>query len=328
MPRHSGKSGKVFAQVGGGTLISWTALTDDGTHRKFSSAAGQYPWKDNPQPQMRIDGVRNGCNVVPDPAGADNLVAYTDGNLFLAGAPVGVTGALSTEATRPAVAGNVVINAATIDSTGAFAWVAGIEGTAGGARGATGGPPYVPAGSILLAEVTLTTDADAPIAAAEIDTSCVERADIPGWTPNHYSGYITTQLPLEAIHTSDLPRSIYGQWRTTQLAEVFDLQSWDLDTKHDTAETNGFGDHMKTAVQTIGSWSGKISGFFTSPFWFELSNRGGYCLLKLRTSEDDQYEWVGLSTIDWGIKVSATAAVTEDISFTGAGQLELLPVLE
>lgn len=327
MPRHSGRTGKVFAQIGGGAQQPWTALTDDGTHRKFSCAAGKFPWQDAPPPRVRINGVRSGLTVVPDPAGANDKVSVASGTVFLAGASASVAGALSTALTRPAaVAGDILINAITINSSGAIAVVAGTSGPPSSTRGAAGAEPYVPVGSILLAMVTLMDDTPAPISSFEIDGTVQERADIPGWEPHHFDGYVTTQLPLPAIHTGDVVRGVYGQWRTAVLAEIFDLQDWNLDLKKDTSETMGFGDVHKKSVPTTRAWSGKMSGFFTSPFWFNQCNQDSYMLLKFRTSEDDEYEWVGLANVDWGVKTGAAAAVTEDISFTGVGELKLQPV--
>lgn len=328
MPRHSGKTGKVFAQVGGGELVPWTALADSGSHREFAAATGKYPWKSSPAPLVRINGVRSGLEVTIDNAAANDTVDVTAGKVYLAGQPTDVGAGSVASLDRPATPGNVVINCITVTSAGALALVSGTEGAPGGARGAAGGPPFIPTGSILLAEIALVGTAAAAILASEIDNTVQERADVPGYRIDYFNGKVSTQLALEAIHTGSIPRAVYAQWRVAVFSEVFDLSEWSLDLTKDTADTEGFGDDFKVSVPVMRSWSGSLTGYLTSPFWFQLANRDDYALLKLRTSEDDPYEWQGIANVEWSTAVSATDAVSEDVSFTGVGELKLEPVTE
>lgn len=324
MPRVSGRTGKVFAQVGGGTKFFFLELTNSGDNRKFTS--GKSPWADTPTPRVRINGARSGLKVTVDNAVANDTVDITAGTAYIAGVEKTIAaGSLATLA-RPLVAGNVLITAITADSTGALAKVAGTEGASGGAIGAAGGQPFIPVGSILLALVALSGTAAAVVLASEIDTTAMERADIPGWEPDFFNGTISLQIPLAAIHTGTVPRKVYAEFTQVTLSEIFDLSEWMVEVSKDTADTFAMGDTFKKAVPVIRSWSGSARGFVVSTYWFDAANRDGYMLVELQYHENAPTKFQGIANVSWSMSVPATGAVTEDIKFTGNGELVEKPI--
>lgn len=326
MARHTGRAGKVFAQIGAGTKYQGIELADSGDHKTFAASATQRPWGDTPKPKIKPNGVLSGLEVIIDNAAANDTVDIKAGTAWLKGVKTTlIAGTLATIA-RPLVAGQVLITAITLTEAGAFAKVAGTEGAAGGARGAAGGPPFIPTTSIELGEVALFGLPAAVITADEIDTAGAERGFIPGFEPDHVNGAGIASIILEAKHTATTARKVYADFRVTQLAEVGGVREWSLDVGKDTAETMAMGDTYKKSVPTFRNWSGKLSCYFDNPFWFELCDRDGYAQIKLRSDENDPFEFVGIANVEWGIKAPSSDVVTEDVSFTGNGPVQLLPV--
>lgn len=232
------------------TPYAFAELTDSGDHTVFSLATK--PWsRADGDPVIGSYGVITGGAVVPAAAAGDNNVDVAAVEVF---AP-GMSGASAT-AGRLTVAADTDlsctrgvtngyrINSITVDSAGAWAVVAGTESTAFSAtRGAAGGPPLIPVGSIEVAQVRFTSTTAAPVAVSEIYAAPgvhQERYDNPVFTPDYLRGTLTFSNPLPLIHTGAVARKVYARVSVPVFSDVTDSKDWvPADSKDNvTSETN------------------------------------------------------------------------------------------
>jgi len=142
-------------------------------------------------------------------ADADGIVAVSSGT-------VTISRGLTTDTHR--------INSITVDSSGSLAVVAGVDHTEfSEVRGADGGPPLIPVGSIEIGQVRVTSIAAAAVSASEIfqvDGAHVERATYPPYSVDYATGEITFAAALPEIHTGPAPRKVYVRGATPIFAAV------------------------------------------------------------------------------------------------------------
>lgn len=248
----------------GQEITAMAAMTDSGDHKTFSTV-GVAPWsgKSGYEPKIYPDGLETGGVVSPG-AGNDNLsvAALT---CYLAGVKKTVAGDDTVAITRPtggSPANTCNISSVTIDSTGAIAVVKGTDGTALSAtRGAAGGPPLIPVGSIEIAQVKLTSASAAVVAAAEIfqvPGTSQERYDYPIWDEDPFNGEITFASALPAIHVGS-PATYKGVY-----AEVYEPVFSDLEpvtdfvppeTSHSVSSTQVYGGTVGASSETLNQGS-------------------------------------------------------------------------
>lgn len=205
----------------GQQLVPAKAMTDSGDHTKFTLP--EAPWSGAPgrEPLIRPDGLVTGGAITPS-AGSNSvtvaaLTAYQAGQL-LSVAPAAL--ALS----RAAEGSTHKISSVTIDDTGALAAVEGADGTAfSEVRGAAGGPPFIPVGSIELGQVRLTGTGAAIVKASEIFAvpgTHTELYDFPVWEENPGKGEVCFAVALPAIHTGGIPRRVFAEVYTPIFAAL------------------------------------------------------------------------------------------------------------
>lgn len=158
--------------------------------------------------------------MMPAATGAD-----ADGVLTLAGGNL-----LATRAGDPSTPCR--ITSLTVTAAGALAAVAGTEGADfSETRGAAGGPPYIPVGSIEIGQVRLADTAAAPVGpiGVEIFTvvgTHVERSDYPVNQVDFGRSLVTFAEALPAIHTGDLPKAVYLKGATPLFAPIPNSRDW------------------------------------------------------------------------------------------------------
>lgn len=124
------------------------------------------------------------------------------------------------------------VNSITITDAGAIAVVAGTSGTTTAfveTRGAAGGPPLIPVGSIEIGQVRVTTTAAAVITAAQIYTVPglhVERSDYPVYALDYATGEITFAAALPLIHTGAVAKKVYARGATPLFAPIANTSDW------------------------------------------------------------------------------------------------------
>lgn len=208
----------------GFTPVAQAAMTDSGDRKKFTSGAGvrfSLCHKDengvDRRPVVRPDGVRTGFLLTPGTG--NDAVNVAAGTCYQAFAPVSVAAGPLT-ATRGATTNTHIINSITVDSTGALAVVAGTASTVFSAtRGAAGGPPLIPVGSIEIGQVRLTSITAAPVTSDEIIYS-PEFSHAPDYTLLPYEGAVQFAAALPAIHTGNAARRVYVKYSAPSLVDI------------------------------------------------------------------------------------------------------------
>lgn len=209
----------------GRTFTPMTAMTDSGDHTLFTSAASLWSGRSGSTPNVKPNGLATGGAVIPAVAAGNNNVDVAALTCYLAGVKTTVAADTDVACTRPATAVSKV-NSITVNSSGAIAVVVGTDGATtafSATRGAAGGPPYIPVGSIEIAQVRFTDDTAAPVLETEI-------YDVPGthqelyqqpiWTENRKAGTIEFAAALPLIHTGDLPKGVYVAYYEPIFADI------------------------------------------------------------------------------------------------------------
>jgi len=161
------------------------------------------------------------------------------------------------------------INSITVTSAGALAVVTGTATTAfSETRGASGGPPFIPVGSIELCQVRLGSISTAKVAATEIYSVVgqhCERYDFPvfdvncigegQWATNAaaVNAHVKYQAALPLSHTGSLTRRTYIRFYLPLLADVaraFDFKP--VENTHSVSSTQYYGGTVGARASAIG----------------------------------------------------------------------------
>lgn len=201
----------------GRTLVDFHQLTDSGDRKLYTSASAQAPFSRVAgfAPEIRPNGIITGGAVTAAASATNNAVDVAALTCYLAG--VKVTVAVDTDvAITRAATDTHKISSITVDSTGALAVVAGVESTAfSEARGANGGPPFIPVGSIELAQVRLSSQTAAPVTPDEIYAIVGQHRELynyPTFSVNSLSGEISFASAMAATHTGGAAKQIYAKF--------------------------------------------------------------------------------------------------------------------
>lgn len=221
----------------GQSPTGYTALTDQGDHKEFKSAANLWSGRSGYAPTVRPNGLISGCAVTVDPV--NDQINVASGKCYLAGVETDVSAAADQTITRAVTTDTHMINSVTIDSSGAIAVIAGTDGTEfSETRGAAGGPPWIPTGSIEIAQVRTTSYTAALITADEIyqgPDTYTEWYFSPVWTVDYsdvdnlvlgYAG-VTFASEVSQRHSDDAGSStsgkkIYASYNEPSFAEISD----------------------------------------------------------------------------------------------------------
>ena len=164
----------------GQTLAPMQAMTDSGDHATFSITAKPWSGVAGKEPEILPDGLATGGAISPNTGSNDSIICAPL-TCYLAGVLTAV--ATGNVTVSRAATETHLITSITVNDAGALTAVAGAEGTAfSETRGAAGGPPLIPSGSIELGQVRLSSATAAEVAATEIFQvvgSHQERYDFP-----------------------------------------------------------------------------------------------------------------------------------------------------
>ena len=230
------------------------ALTDTGDHQTFESAAA--PWSGAPgfEPEVRPDGVATGGVITPN-GSTNNSVNVSAMTAYVGGVLRTVTGAAQA-IPRGTSGAPRKVSSITVTGAGALAVVAGTPGAAfTETRGAAGGPPLIPVGSIEVGQVRFDDDDDAPVAAAEIMQVIglhQERTDYPVWEESFGTGTVTFAEPLEPIHVGGLPKGVHARYATPIFAAIPRASDWTpAETTHSLSSTPIYGGAIGSSSASI-----------------------------------------------------------------------------
>ena len=179
--------------------------------------------------------------------------ADTDGVIAVSAGTVAIT--------RPATA-VAKINSVTINSSGAIAAVAGADGadtTFSETRGANGGPPFIPVGSIEIGQVRVVSDTAAVITAAQIyavPQLHVERSDYPVYALDYATGEVTFAEALPLIHTGSLPKKVYMRGATPLFSAIPNTSDWvPAESTYSITSTSTYDGPVGSASSALGQAS-------------------------------------------------------------------------
>lgn len=242
----------------GQNAVAMSALTDSGDATIFESTASLWSGKSGYAPVVRPDGLLTGGAVTTH--ATDNTLTVAALTCNLAGVVRTVSAATPT-ITRPAT--NVAkVCSVTINSSAAVAVVAGTDGTTTAfseTRGAAGGPPFIPVGSIEIAQVRVTTSTAGVVASSEIYSVVglhVERADFPLFNVNYGSGDVEFLAALPKIHTGSLPKGVYASYASPIFGEVALASDFvPPETSHSVTSTQVYGTTIGSTASSLGQGS-------------------------------------------------------------------------
>lgn len=253
----SSNSKSMLEYETGATPVAMSALTDSGDHKTFNSSASLFSELDGMSPDVRPDGVVTGGVVSVAASNSNNMVDVTALTCYLAGVLTSVSAGTDKTITRPATAVSKVCSI-TVTSAGAIAVVAGTDGASTSfveTRGAAGGPPFIPVGSIELAQVRVTSNTAAPITAAQIYQTIGthrEKSDYPSFKINNASGTITFASALPLSHTGSLAKGVYASYASPIFLEQdFANDFKPAETTHSVSSTQVYNDTVGTSSSSL-----------------------------------------------------------------------------
>ena len=256
----------------GQSPVTMTALTDQGDNLTFKSADTLWSNKSGYQPIVRPNGVISGLVVTP--SSTNNKVNVSAGKAYLAGVETTISASTDTlTITRGLTTDTHCINSVTINSSGALAIVTGTDHTAFSAtRGAAGGPPWIPTGSIEVAQIRTTS-----ITAAAVDDDEIyavtgthrEQWNQPTWdevraeVENGVLGYdgVDFHSAMPAIHSDDSgtttkTKKVYASYYEPEVAQI--AKTSDVvppETSHSVTSKQIYGTTLGGSSSSLGQGS-------------------------------------------------------------------------
>jgi len=216
----------------GRSLVAFKAMTDSGDHTVFSVSDRIWSGRAGYEPDIRPDGIASGITILSADTLADKI-AVTDLTAYLAGVLRNVTNTTVT-ITRATVSDYVINSIVLTPVAPSSATLSAIKGVEGSSfittRGATGGPPYIPVGSIEIGQIKTTSQSSAVILSSEIfqtPGSHQERSDYPIYhRPRNYGYGVNTSVTakkyahiefcdaLDLCHTGGTCKYVYIKYYT------------------------------------------------------------------------------------------------------------------
>lgn len=218
----------------GQTSYSFEEMTNSGDNTTFSASFAPMSRASGFAPTLAAYGLKTGGAIVPGSSNDEVDVAAltvvapgmsgadSDGVVSVSADTVSITRGLSSDTHN--------ITSITVNSSGAIVAVSGTDSTAfSETRGAAGGPPFIPVGSIEIGQVRTTSVTAAAVASGEIyqvPGLSVERSDYPTYEVNYATGEVTFNDSLALIHTGGVPKKVYVDGATPLFAPVPKASDW------------------------------------------------------------------------------------------------------
>ena len=201
------------------------ALVDSGDHITFDSSAVLFSGAVGKAPDIKPDGLATGGVVSAAASASNNVVDIAALSCYLAGVKTSVSSSIDEAITRAATA-VASISSITVTSGGAIAVIKGTDSadtSFSETRDTAGGPPFIPVGSIEIAQVRTTTNAAGIITSDEIFQVIglhQERYDSPLWTVDSQNAKIIMLATLPLIHTGSLPKAVNASYYDPIFADI------------------------------------------------------------------------------------------------------------
>jgi hypothetical protein len=154
------------------------------------------------------------------------------------------------------------VNSITINSSGAIAAVAGTDGSTTAfseTRGAAGGPPFIPVGSIEIGQVRVVSNTAAAITSAQIYTVPglhVERSDYPVYALDYATGEVTFAEALPLIHTDGVGKKVFMRGATPLFSAIPNTSDWvPAESTYSITSTSTYDGPVGSASSALGQAS-------------------------------------------------------------------------
>ena len=261
----------------------------------FGSSASPWSGAAGAEPVVGPYGLLTGGAATP--TATDNQVSVAALTAMMPGATGAnaSTGILSVPtgtllASRGATTNTHRITSLTVDSSGALEAVAGVAHTEfSETRGADGGPPLIPDGSIEIGQVRLTSTDDAVVTASEIVQIAglsQERSDYPVYEINYATGEIVFAEALPLIHTGNVAKKVYARFSTPLFAPVPYTSDWTpAESTYSVSSTDTYDGPVGSATSSLGqaSFTAQLKDGITENF---LSSKGNTVWVEFRPDRD------------------------------------------
>lgn len=199
----------------GQTLHAFHALTDSGDHTRFESTHSPWSRCQGFDPVIAPDGVKTGGMITPAASGSSDKVDVAAMTVSLAGSEELIAADTDVTVTRGLTTDTHCITSITVDDEGAVVAIAGTDGTAfSETRGAAGGPPFIPVGSVEVGQVRLTSVTSGVVLASEIlqiHGQHMERSAFPSYELQAIDGAIEMAAALPLSHTGSVTKAIWAK---------------------------------------------------------------------------------------------------------------------
>lgn len=217
------------------TSHAFEEMTDSGDNTTFSGSFSPLSQVGGYEPTISPYGLMTG-GVITTHATNDTVSvaamtlmapgmtgADSDGVVSVSADTVSISRGASSDTHR--------ITSITVASDGSITAVAGVDnaGSFSETRGADGGPPLIPVGSIEIGQVRTTSVTAAAVLSGEIYQVVgqhQERSDYPVYSVDYATGEITFADALPTIHTGTLPKKVYIKGYTPLFAPIPQTSDW------------------------------------------------------------------------------------------------------
>ena len=255
----------IIRYEAGQTAYPFEAITDSGDNTAFSASFAPVSNASGHEPKVAPYGLMTGGAITPH---VDNnkvtVAALTASMAGATGADADGTVVVSSGAVAITRAATNVskVTSITVDATGSLAAVAGVDGASAlfsETRGAAGGPPLIPVGSIEIGQVRTTTSTAAAVTTGQIYTVPglhVERSDYPVSSINFATGVVTFATALPTIHTGSVPKKVYMRGATPLFAPIPQTSDWvPAEATYSISSTDTYDGPVGSASSSLGQAS-------------------------------------------------------------------------
>ena len=223
----------------GQTFVAMEELSDSGDQTSFNSVSTIMSDKAGFEPVLRPNGLITGGVVTIAASGSNDVVDVSALTCYLIGVSTSVNASTDLAITRATSTDTHMINSITVNAGGALAVVTGTDHASAFSetRGADGGPPLIPVGSIEIAQVRTDSFTAAALVAGEIFQVVgqhLERYDFPTFEEKklRVSSQVmglagldfTSALPLS--HTGAVPKKVYAEYYTPIFADLSSISDF------------------------------------------------------------------------------------------------------
>jgi hypothetical protein len=285
----------IIRYEAGQTAYPFEAMTDSGDATTFGASFAPLSDVAGAEATIAPYGLLTGGALTTHATNNTiNVAALTASMAAASGASA--DGVVSVAAATPTVtrpATNVAkICSVTVTSSAAIAVVAGTDGadtTFVETRGAAGGPPFIPVGSIEIGQVRMTTSAAAAVAAAEIYQvvgTHVESSSYPVYSVDYGLGEITFADALPLIHTGSVAKKVYIKGSTPLFAPIPQTADWvPAESTYSINSTDTYDGPVGSASSSLGqaSFTAQLRDGITDAF---IAKKGQNLWIEFRPDRD------------------------------------------